>query len=253
MIFLRIFLGHRRAFFQPCAALTGILLLCPLPSEAGSSPASRFQGCPANGQTGPVPAPTLSHFTLPAPLPKGLALYASQDLTAVAPAGWHCLELYGSSGAFLMLKPDAFPQTDSTLEVRISGPGIQVSSTSGTTSGRFDVARTIARAFPTHQPFVQSVIQEGIEPASRFPTGPYPDDQITREGDRDIAFVTPAHTVGFGTESRLTANNTPIKGVIHLTSAQDLMTIHVRLASNQSHLTQTIIDQTRKLNADFAR
>lgn len=250
-------LRHRYALLLPCAALAGTtFFFSPRHAQAAHSLITQFQGCPADGQTGPVAAPTVlpTPFALAAPLPAGLTLYASQDLAAVGPVGWHCLQLYGSSGTFLMLRPEAFPQSDrAALEAQTGGPGIQVSSTFGTTSGRFDVARTVARAFPNYQAYVQSVIQEGIEPASHFPSGPYPDDQITREGDRDVAFTTPPHTTGFGTESRLIANNSPIQGLLHLTTAHDLMALQVRLPPSQSHLTQTVIEQTRKLNADFGR
>jgi hypothetical protein len=48
----------------------------------------------------------------------------------------------------------------------LNGPFIKVTQLSGETSGRFRVARVIARVFPTQKAFADGVIKEGIEPAS---------------------------------------------------------------------------------------
>src|SRR5258705_141438 len=58
------------------------------------------------------------------------------------------------------------------------GPAIQISTIYGSTSGRFSVARMIARVFPDHMSFVKDVIAEEIAPASDFPSGPYHADKL---------------------------------------------------------------------------
>lgn len=118
-------LRHRYALLLPCAVLAGTTFLSPRHAQAAHSLITQFQGCPADGQTGPVAAPTVlpTPFALAAPLPAGLTLYASQDLAAVGPVGWHCLQLYGSSGTFLMLRPEAFPsQTGPRLKPKPTAP-----------------------------------------------------------------------------------------------------------------------------------
>lgn len=84
-----------------------------------------------------------------------------------------------------------------------AGPVIEVTTISGQTSGRFDVARIIARYFPARMDFVHSVIAEGIEPASQFPSGPCPKDTLTHRNDRIVEYRTPPHTEGLGTVSQL--------------------------------------------------
>jgi hypothetical protein len=63
-----------------------------------------------------------------------------------------------------------------------------VTQLSGETSGRFQVARVIARVFPTQKAFADGVIKEGIELASDFPFGPYPTDTLKYHGDVTVEF-----------------------------------------------------------------
>ncbi len=63
-----------------------------------------------------------------------------------------------------------------------TGQAVQISVFSGGTSGRFQVAKIVARVFPAYKAFAQNVIAEGIEPASDFPFGPYPSDKLTYRG-----------------------------------------------------------------------
>ena len=60
-----------------------------------------------------------------------------------------------------------------------SGQAIDISYVVGGTSGRFEIAKIIARVFPEYKAFAENVIAEGLEPAGDFPFGPYPNDKLT--------------------------------------------------------------------------
>jgi hypothetical protein len=128
-----------------------------------------------------------------------------------------------------------------------AGPVIQISSLVGDTYGRFAVARTIARVFPTHKAFVRRVIAEGIEPASSFPYGPYPKDTLNYRSKNIVEFQTPAFAEGLGTSSRLQMNGSPIKGVAILFGDEpNLFQLCVRLSPETADLAQLIIQQTER-------
>jgi hypothetical protein len=70
----------------------------------------------------------------------------------------------------------------------------------------------IARVFPAHKAFVTRVIEEGIEPADSFQSGPYPRDKLAYKNNEIVEYQTPAQTDGLGTNSRLQKNRNPIRG-----------------------------------------
>lgn len=125
---------------------------------------------------------------------------------------------------------------------------IQISTVNGDTSGRFEVARIIARVFPDRKEFVEGVIAEGIEPASEFPSGPYPTDTLEYRDDGIVEFVTPARKDGLGTASRLQKNTSPIYGVAILFGEEpSLLHLSIRLPSAMSKLVaQLIIEQAER-------
>jgi hypothetical protein len=125
---------------------------------------------------------------------------------------------------------------------------IQISSVNGGTSGRYEVARIIARVFPDRKEVVEKVIAEGVEPASAFPSGPYPTDTLIYRGDGIVEFVTPPRKDGLGTASRLLKNNSPIHGVAILFGEEpSLLHLSVRLPSAISELVaQLIIEQAER-------
>lgn len=216
-----------------------------------------FVGCESNGQVGPVKAPSGRNKTMAIPLETAqrLAYYKAHDGVGVlAPKGWRCFGTYGSNGATLYVTPYAIHAVDlfSTSWKGFTGPVIQISSAEGDTSGRFEVAKTIARAFPAHKAFVEGVIAEGIEPASSFPYGPYPADTLKYRGENIVEFQTPAQTEGFGTASRLQKNDSPIYGVAILFGEEsNVIQLSVRLPSEASDLTQLIAEQTEREAARF--
>jgi hypothetical protein len=127
-----------------------------------------FVGCKSDGQMGPVQAPTGENKVAPitAEMAGRLAYYKAEKGSGVlAPRGWYCLGTYGSNGEALYVSPNPIRAADvlSTTKWKgFTGPAIEASFLYGDTSGRFDVARMIARVFPGYRKFLQKVIDEGI-------------------------------------------------------------------------------------------
>jgi hypothetical protein len=128
-----------------------------------------------------------------------------------------------------------------------TGPFINVRMISGAMSGRFGVARIIARVFPAQREFTESIIKEGVESASDFPFGPYPNDKLTYHGDSIVEFQTPPHSEGLGTEYGLRASDEPINGVAILSPDEgdgpSISLLTVRLTPDKAYLTPQIIQQ----------
>jgi hypothetical protein len=185
-----------------------------------------------------------------------LAYYeASDGLGVLAPRGWYCFETYGSDGSNLYVTRTPLDSTDlfSDKWKGIPGYGIQLSESTGDTSGRFAVAQIIARVFPAHWDFVRRVIAEGVEPATSFPYGPYPADKLTYKNKETVEYVTPARTEGLGTRSFLIKNDDPIDGVALLTG-EELSVTHLsaRVPPAMSDLLPVIILQVEQDSSQSA-
>lgn len=144
-----------------------------------------FVGCKSDGQVGPQPAPKGTSISLPVAetVSQPLSYYESaQGLGVLAPQGWYCSGTYGSGGDTLYVSPQPIDPRNlfSGKWSGSAGPAIILSLRFGGTSGRFQVAEVIARVFPS---FVARVSPENLEPASSFPTGPYPKDVLTHKSD----------------------------------------------------------------------
>jgi hypothetical protein len=213
-----------------------------------------FVGCPADGQAGPVDPPkgTAQVVQIPKEAAQQLAFYNNgQGFGVLAPSGWHCFETYGSSGSSLFVSPqpiDAKMLFSDTWK-GFTSPVIQLSAEDGATSGRFEVARMIARVFPAHRSIVRKVISEGIEPASNFPSGPYPNDKLVYKSNDLVEYQTPPQTEGLGTQSRLLKNTDPILGATMLVGLvkegePSVLFLAVRLPSEMTGLSSAIIQQT---------
>jgi hypothetical protein len=220
--------------------------------SSSAVPKVPFVGCKSDGQGGKVKAPVAQDkaVAIPAEAAARLAYYkAEYGAGVLAPRGWHCLGTYGSNGATLFVSPDPINAVDlfSTSWKGFAGAVIQASSVDGDTSGRFTVARTIARVFPAHEAFVQDVIAEGIEPASSFPHGPYAGDTLQYRSTDIVEFRTPAHREGLGTASRLQENDSAISGVAILFGEEpNLVQLSIRLPPEADDLSQVIIQQTER-------
>jgi hypothetical protein len=244
-----------------CAGLFEVQSAFPQakPSEKpaqGATAQIPFVGCASDGQLGPLKAPAgeSKAVAIPAGVAARLAYYkAEYGAGVLAPRGWHCFSTYGSNGSNLFVTPDPIDPKAlfSDSWKGFSGQGIEVSVSSGGTSGRFEVAKIIARVFPEYKAFAENVIAEGIEPASSFPFGPYPEDKLTYRSKSIVEYETPANTEGLGTVSRLQANASPIEGVAILSGADtDLTLLSARLSEKDRDLIQTIVRQVEKESAD---
>jgi hypothetical protein len=208
-----------------------------------------FVGCASDGQAGPQAAPTgpSKAVTISAAAAQRLAWYKAQYGPGVlAPRGWHCFSTYGSDGSNLFVSPDAIDSKAlfSPDWKGFAGQVIQISISSGGTSGRFEVAKVIARVFPAYKQFAQNVIAEGIEPASDFPSGPYANDKLTDRGKNIVEFETPANTNGLGTDSRLLPSASPIDGVAIITGTDtDLIQLSARVSPKDRDLMPLIVKQ----------
>jgi hypothetical protein len=214
-----------------------------------------FVGCESDGQVGPLESPhgAVKKVMIPAELASRLAYYEAENgFGVLGPRGWHCFSTYGSNGSTLYVAPEIIQgkMLFSDDWKGFSGQAIQVSVSIGDTSGRFSVARAIARAFPDHAEFVQKVIAEGIEPASSFPAGPYPTDKMTYKGKSVVEFETPPNSQGLGTHSMLSTNSSPIRGVMILFGEEpSLVHASIRIADDNQNLIQPILKQ---LESDVA-
>jgi len=215
-----------------------------------------FVGCESDGQVGPLKAPSGTNKVVPVTNDEAsqLAFYKSeQGIGVLAPRGWYCFATYGSNGMALYVSPQPISVANlfSTNWSGFVGPVVEIAYEYGDTSGRFGVARTIARVFPAYKTFVDRVVEEEIQPASSFAFGPHPKDKLTYKGKDTVEYQTPALTEGLGTNSRLKKGDTPISGVAILTGqTPDLVFLAVRLAADQTDLTSAII---RNAETDAAR
>lgn len=178
-----------------------------------------------------------------------LAYYASLSLGVLAPRGWHCFEVYGSNGSFLYVTPRAIFYRDIREEApQLAGPVVQIGVDYGGTSGRFTVARAIARLFPEHSAFIRRVREMGLEFAERLPTGPYPDDRVDRRSPTEVRFVTPARREGLGTEQWIAPADGDVRGAVILLPEQEmsLVAVRVRLQAGQEDLARTIVDEAAR-------
>lgn len=208
-----------------------------------------FVGCASDGQAGPQAAPTGpgKAVAISAAAVRRLAWYKAQYGPGVlAPRGWHCFSIYGSNGSNLFVSPDAI-DSKTLLSINwkgFAGQVVEISVSSGGTSGRFEVAKVIARVFPAYKQFAQNVIAEGLEPAGDFPSGPYPNDKLTDRGKNIVEFETPANTQGLGTDSRLLPNAGLIDGVAMITGTDtDLIQLSARVPEKDRDLISPIVKQ----------
>jgi hypothetical protein len=200
--------------------------------------------CPSDGQQGPQPAPRPRGAVVHLPPDKAaqLAFYASEGVGVLAPRGWNCLEISGSNGSFLIVTPERHGFEDAR---DLGGSAVVLSITFGGTSGRFAVARAIARLFPQQMAFANQVAAEGI--VDPLPSGPHPDDRLQRLSDNMVGFTTPAGKRGLGTDYWLAPDDDPVEGLVMLIGSEEpnLLQVSVRLPPWQREVAPSIIDLFR--------
>jgi hypothetical protein len=218
-------------------------------AAAAAAPTVPFVGCPADGQTGAIAAPKGKPVPveLDSSLAAKLAFYQAEGLGVLAPRGWHCALLYGSSGSLLLATPDPIRLDDYfDTSKTVAGPAVQVSYNYGGTSGRSSVAAIVARFFPQREDFVRSVVELEKTFGSKrpYPTGPFSGDKLVTRKKTVVEFITLANAKGLGTVGRLKPDDEPIYAAAMLlgeADEPDTVTAAVRLPKEDAELACTIV------------
>ncbi len=214
-----------------------------------------FIGCPA-GVQGDAEAP-------PRGAPKVVALDRATASTIAyyqgpdgqgpgvfAPRGWHCFVWSGSSGSTILVTRG--PVDSSYSPKPAYGPGIELHSLDGGTSGRFGVATYASRLFPrVAATFIERVKREDLVPVTEFSRGPYLNDSIRLADSATAEFTTPGDKPGIGTEGLLGQTHDPIRGVAVLCPTGDwgLSILRMKVAPTWTSTEVAIL----KLNEDALR
>src|SRR5689334_448624 len=156
-----------------------------------------FVGCKSDGPSDPREAPKGTSASVPITIKAAqmLAFYRSPEgLSVLAPRGWYCLGIYGSGGDALLVSPQ--PIDESTIfsadRGGFRGPAIDISRRFGGTSGRFDVAKIIARVFPAYKLSAYNFLAGFDWAISSLVWAPYPTDGLTYKSNRVVEYKTPA-------------------------------------------------------------
>jgi hypothetical protein len=242
---------------RPLASRLGLILLSfgvalPCAAQAVKPPVTvPFVGCPADGQTGPSPAPEGPDKVVEmrdAPVGR-IAYYEGESCLGVfAPRGWNCRVTFGSGGCTTLaspepLDPSAFPQPP------LRGPAVSVEYRNGGTSGRFGVASYAAQLFPEiADAFIKRVKAEGMVPAEALERRPYADDVVTYPARGVARFFTPANKAGLGTETWLIPSNEPVRGIAELDDVGDwgMTVFRMRLSPELRALEDTLMQLNAK-------
>jgi hypothetical protein len=229
----------------PVLATLAITLPC-FAETKGQPVTVPFVGCAADGMSGLIDAPegTVKVVTLRGVPTDKIAFYkGAYSYGVFAPRNWNCLVLYGSSGSVVFVSPAGLAPSE------ISGgkfqyPAVSIEVQDGGTSGRFAVATYASRLFPQlAAPFVDAVKSEGIVPASEFERGPYVHDSVKYPARGVATFITPANSLGVGTEALLGPTRDPIRGVavLHTSGDWELRILRVRLETSLHDVEDIII------------
>lgn len=215
-----------------------------------------FVGCPADGQVGPLAPPSMSaqviHPTIVLPGP--VAYYkGAQGLGVFAPAGWHCLVVYGSGGATTMVTLKPIPSTIPKLD-SLYAPAITLSTIDGGTSGRFYVASYGFMLFPNlSRDFVKQVEHEGIVSKRDIERSKFPDDELKYLSKSLVEFNTPANKTGLGSEGYIRAGNTPVSGLVDydVTGDVGVSVLRISMGGDGPRWTRVLIElNTRCVSND---
>jgi uncharacterized protein YecT (DUF1311 family) len=252
------------AFVVPHAAVRAEVTLRPevvglidefratLPPSIAQKPLVETQvptlGCPQDGMADPVEAPTLptsARVIVPSGFESSLTLYsASEDLASgvLGPRGWDCFGIYGSAGSTLYITPHRLADAILDRPKKVAaGPVVIKSIFLGDTSGRYELYRISARIFARARAFIERV--EGLDEAKRYTYKPWPDDTLKYLSDFAVSYVTPARSVGLGTELGLASGRLPIYGLVslHLDSEPYLYGLAIRLEERDRRLYAPIL------------
>jgi hypothetical protein len=196
--------------------------------------------CPLDGQIGPQEAPVLPksvRVVVPEGMATSLAYYSAYEglVTGVlAPRGWNCFALDGSSGTILYVVPrrvegEIIDRFDKVKD----GPAVIRSFANGDTSGRYTVNRIGARIFPGARSFFERTRDDDLE---TLVFTPWPDDRLDYLTDFAVAYVTSAGATGLGTAAGFATAREPISGLAFLMGSE----------GNGTHLEQIAVRLDRK-------
>jgi hypothetical protein len=227
-------------------SLLGALLL-----SAAASAHVPFVGCAADGQAGPHAAPRPRPMpAVPVAAARRLAWYVSEFGAVLAPRGWHCFQTYGSNGGTLYAAPERLNFERAMSRGLLHGPGITVSESIGATSGRFEVAATIARYFPRYRNYIAEVRRMMGFDIGPMPAGPYPADRFISRTATEVRLITPPRRRGEATAGILAPNRDPAESLVILDPRDDksVIAVHLRLPRAQAGLAQVIFAAVRQGN-----
>ena len=214
-----------------------------------------FVGCVSEGMSGHVDAPSGDPLRL-ALLSRDAARLAyfvvEPGLATLAPRGWHCVNIYGSSGADVLITPqlmDVNTAVETIQNKHSDGPAVALTYSSGFTSGREEVASVVSRVFPAHRSLIRNAAANN-ETKPVFP-GPFATDRLKYISQESLEFVTPAGKMGIGTLlAPLHPASQPISGVQILVRNRgdccDLISLSIRLPSADSDLVPLLIRQEQR-------
>jgi hypothetical protein len=224
-------------------------ILCAFPQSKTSVPVP-FVGCESHDQLESYAAPIEQDKQVMADkIAAGKLAYYKTKITSgvLAPRGWHCFGVLGSSGSDFLATPQPIDRTKPFHFTRDgnTGPAIQVREICTDNSGRLDIARIIARAFPKQRAFAQNIFQMHDAPLSEYPFGPYLKDTLIRRNDWIVEYQTPPGSEGLGTILQLPIGALPIQGaaILRNESPDCLLFLAVRLNPDMADLAPQIIQQ----------
>jgi hypothetical protein len=229
-----------------CCASLGTVCISAQQTSHPPSSVVPFIGCESEGMSGHVDAPSGKPLRLRISQKNAarLAYYSVlPGLSALAPRGWHCIDIYGSNGADLLITPqlmDANAAVEALQGRKLDGPAVVLTFSNGFSSGREEVASVVSRVFPAHLRLVRDAARNAeIDVPVPAYLGPFPGDRLRYRSSESLAFTTPAGRQGIGTLlAPLQPSTQSIYGVQILVKDRgdccDLLSLSVRLPSNYS-------------------
>ena len=212
-----------------------------------------FVACDAGGQNEEQRPPMEAdrNLSLSPPDAARLAYYKSWGVGILAPRGWDCYGLVGSSGFSLLVSKTRIDRKKllSSAWDGISGPAIWIDLVDGDTSGRYTIAEMIGRVFPSFRGNAKKTLEDI---GQAMPAGPYPADRLVRKNSKLVEFWTAANAEGLGTTSPILGKDPiPVRGVAMLTVKMNLVFAALRLSEDLSGLSPVIIRQVELDNRSW--
>ncbi len=202
-----------------------------------------------------APPPATKRLALSTEIAERLAYYSVQpDLAVLAPRGWHCINIYGSNGADLIVSPRLLTPSAAVRVLRsksLAGPAVVLAFSNGFTSGRDEVATVVSRAFPAHKKLVDEAADEYDRPHPA-PQTPFATDRLHYLSPELVEFETPQGETGLGNLlAPLRSDDAlPISGAHILVPDRgdccDLVSVSARLAAADSSLATFITRQAER-------